>query len=62
MIANKEVAFERASICNSCPELFKPTWTCKKCGCFMKIKVRVAASECPLGKWSAVEKSESSED
>lgn len=54
MIASKEVAFERAAICNACPELFKPTWTCKKCGCFMKIKVRVPGVECPLGKWGPV--------
>jgi hypothetical protein len=58
MIVDKEIAFERAAICNSCPELFKPTWTCKKCGCFMKVKTRVSFAECPLGKWGKV----SSED
>ena len=51
MIADKEVAFKRAAICNGCDRLFKPTWTCKECGCFMKIKVRIPGSECPLGKW-----------
>lgn len=54
MIASKEVAFERAAICNACPELFKPTWTCKKCGCFMKAKVRISGVSCPLDKWGPV--------
>jgi hypothetical protein len=51
MFVDKEKAFERLSICNSCPELFKPTWSCKKCGCFMKVKARLESSECPIGKW-----------
>jgi hypothetical protein len=54
MFVEKEKAFERLSICNSCPELLKPTWTCKKCGCFMKVKARLSSSECPIGNWGKV--------
>jgi hypothetical protein len=45
------LAAERMSICNSCPELIKLTTTCKKCGCFMKLKTRLDGANCPLGKW-----------
>jgi hypothetical protein len=48
---DKDKIIERAKICGSCDRLFKPTWSCKECGCFMKIKVRFSNSSCPLGKW-----------
>jgi hypothetical protein len=51
MFVEKEKAFERLAICNDCPSLFKPTWSCKECGCFMKVKARLESSSCPLGKW-----------
>lgn len=47
----RETAEERMSICNDCDSLFKPTKTCKECGCFMSIKVWGSMVECPLGKW-----------
>jgi hypothetical protein len=62
MFVEKEKAFERLAICNSCPELFKTTWTCKECGCFMKVKARLAFSECPLGKWGKVGESQQPQD
>lgn len=51
MFIDNEKAFKRLEICNDCPRLFKKTWTCKECGCFMKIKARLENSECPLKKW-----------
>jgi hypothetical protein len=48
---SEEAAFERLDICKSCPELIKLTSTCKKCGCFMKLKTHLKYAECPLGKW-----------
>lgn len=42
---------ERALICRDCDRLLRATWSCKECGCFMKIKTRVPSAECPLGKW-----------
>ena len=46
---------ERKKICSLCPYLYKPTFTCKKCGCFMKIKTKLANAKCPEGKWDSVE-------
>jgi hypothetical protein len=50
-IANKDLTKSRLKICGECPELIKPTWTCKKCGCFMKVKTKLENVVCPLGKW-----------
>lgn len=47
-------AVKRWNICIACDRLFTPTKTCKECGCFMKIKVRLKGSSCPLSKWSAL--------
>jgi rRNA maturation endonuclease Nob1 len=42
---------ERMPICLECEKLFKPSRTCKECGCFMVIKTSLTESKCPLGKW-----------
>lgn len=49
--AEESVSRERYSICQSCPELVKLTKQCKKCGCFMAVKTKLAEAVCPLGKW-----------
>ena len=41
----------RLEICEVCPSLLKLTHQCKECGCFMKLKVKLAAATCPLDKW-----------
>lgn len=41
----------RLDICKDCDELFKPTRTCKQCGCFMALKTWLKDAQCPLGKW-----------
>ena len=51
LIADEEKINVRQDICRACDELVKPIWTCKQCGCFMKIKTRLDNSICPLGKW-----------
>jgi Family of unknown function (DUF6171) len=43
---------ERLEVCRECVFLFKPTMTCKRCGCFMKVKTHLAHAECPEGKWA----------
>lgn len=48
-VANDVVA-ERIQICTSCPELNRLKM-CKKCGCFMPVKIRLKSSSCPIGKW-----------
>jgi hypothetical protein len=45
---------ERFAICEGCEHLFKLTATCKKCGCFMRAKVKLRGSECPIGLWSKI--------
>lgn len=47
---------QRFDICLNCEFLFKPTNSCKKCGCFMSIKTYMPKQSCPIGKWDIVEK------
>lgn len=49
--ATKEVSEQRFSICKGCPELIKLTKQCKKCGCFMQLKVELKEATCPIGRW-----------
>ena len=52
--ATDDEASNRLSICRSCPELITLTGQCKKCGCLMNLKVKLAAAVCPIDKWGAV--------
>lgn len=54
VLVNSEVASERYSICEQCPNLTEE-FRCTECGCFMKKKVNLAASSCPIGKWDSVQ-------
>jgi hypothetical protein len=47
----KEEADRRMDICKSCPFLIKATNQCKKCGCIMHLKTKLAGAECPVGNW-----------
>jgi hypothetical protein len=49
--ADEDKAKERFYVCKACPELIKLTTQCKKCGCFMKAKVKLEQAVCPIGKW-----------
>lgn len=40
----------RWETCRSCPHL-SAIDTCRKCGCYMPIKVDIEKARCPLGKW-----------
>ncbi len=53
-----EIRKERLDLCKSCEHYFKPTGTCKKCGCFMRIKTTLAYTECPIGLWQKTEEIE----
>jgi len=55
VLVEKQVAFARLDTCAGCPRLFAATFTCKECGCFMKVKARLSHAECPLGKWKKEE-------
>jgi len=52
----------RIDLCKSCEHYFRPTGSCKKCGCFMKIKASIGIMKCPIDKWSLVGKVNSVED
>lgn len=54
MKATENVIAERWEICQACEHLYKPTHTCKVCGCFMKVKTSLAGARCPKNKWLAV--------
>lgn len=50
-----EIADQRYAICKSCPEFINMTKQCKKCGCFMSLKVKLADAACPIDKWQKVD-------
>lgn len=50
-LTNKKVYKERLDICKSCEYYFKPTGTCKKCGCFMRVKAKLSTLSCPIKRW-----------
>ncbi len=53
-----EIQEYRYGICQGCEKLYKPTDTCKTCGCFMKVKTWMPSQECPLKKWPKAEAAE----
>lgn len=48
---SKDVRDQRFAVCKGCDRLFKPTRTCRDCGCFMGLKTWLKGATCPLGKW-----------
>jgi hypothetical protein len=54
---DEKIAEERFAICLECPELIPVTHQCRRCGCFMKQKTKLANASCPLDppKWTKVE-------
>jgi hypothetical protein len=47
----EEIVEYRLGICKGCDWFRANTQTCKKCGCFMKLKTLLEKSKCPIGKW-----------
>lgn len=47
----EDIRNARYETCLGCEKLFKPTRTCKECGCFMVMKTWLKDATCPLGKW-----------
>lgn len=50
-IVGKEIAQKRYNLCKICDQFNPTTFTCKKCGCFMKLKTQLEKAYCPIGKW-----------
>jgi len=59
---SNEVYEDRMAICKTCVYYFKPTGTCKDCGCFMKIKARLAPMACSQKKWDKTTEIETPDD
>lgn len=51
VITDQSVIDKRMEICNSCEFLIKATKQCKKCGCLMPMKTKLANAGCPINKW-----------
>jgi hypothetical protein len=51
--APDEVYKKRIALCKKCDFYFKPTGSCKICGCFMKIKARISMMDCPNKYWGS---------
>ena len=51
MLHDQDIIDKRWDICNSCEHFNKTTTQCGKCGCFMKLKHRIATVACPVDKW-----------
>ena len=53
-MVDTDTAIDRMEICNDCEHLTSFT-TCRKCGCFMKTKVKFKKASCPIDKWGKSE-------
>ena len=51
---DKDIIEARFEDCKACEHFVKLTSQCLKCGCFMKVKTRVAGASCPVGEWDKV--------
>ena len=49
--SDEETAAKRLEICQGCEFFRQVAQTCRKCGCFMKLKTTLANAKCPVGKW-----------
>jgi hypothetical protein len=49
--SNEEEFERRMDICRSCEFFRANTQTCRKCGCFMKLKTKLERAHCPIKKW-----------
>jgi len=54
-IKDAKVSDARLDICKSCPEFVRLTSQCKRCGCFMPLKTKLAEAVCPINKWGREE-------
>jgi hypothetical protein len=43
-------AADRLKICRSCLQ-YDPKGWCKLCGCYLKVKAKLAGAKCPINKW-----------
>ena len=53
LVFEEEVLQKRWTACGSCEFLTKRN-RCRKCGCWMGIKSRIARMKCPMGIWNSL--------
>ena len=51
IIVSEDISKLRTEECERCDYYDKIQTRCRKCGCYMKVKVKFTNTECPLGKW-----------
>ncbi len=55
VLISKEETSARLKVCVACDRFRQATRVtgprCEECGCFVKVKARLATERCPLGKW-----------
>ena len=51
ILHDQSIIDARWNECQNCEHLIKSTSSCKKCGCFMKVKTKISTARCPIGKW-----------
>ena len=51
LIHDEDAINKRVDECMNCEYLFKPTKSCKKCGCFVMAKTRFKNQKCPDNRW-----------
>jgi hypothetical protein len=51
--AERDEIDKRLAICRSCEFYRTSDGACAKCGCFIKLKARLATEECPIDRWGA---------
>ena len=51
MLHDQDIIDKRLSMCYDCEHFISATNQCKECGCFMKVKTKLATARCPIGKW-----------
>jgi len=50
-LLDNQKAINRLKTCNKCQYFMQSTQQCNRCGCFMFMKARLAATKCPENKW-----------
>lgn len=53
MFVNSETARDRYSHCKTCDNFLSDIKICKKCGCFMPLKVTIGKAKCPINIWTS---------
>lgn len=54
--ASDEIIKQRQEICRSCDKYISSTYVCSVCGCVTTLTTTVKEFECPLLKWTRVDR------